>query len=388
MSNCQHSELILIEECYVVCKECGNQVKEITDASNEFEVHKSGKNTYGPISNASDVDRKGDVLVDVSVPYQPHTKTSLGSGVIDELSKMKQRRLRIERRIEEEVLQKLIDPLQKDHSSNVVLQIRNTTATMLNVLMKDNPESDDSDSDDDSESDSDDHNEERKKNLKRKKRSNPKMKNRGCRKNAVYSHLIKRVILRFLPEYNERDYNERILLPYFNNISYNEIFIKIKKYGVPIFAETFPEFDRGYEEDLQQHLRCKIRNILNDITKQGMYASIFAKNERFFKIFDFVGNFIFNHEVKCKLQQWNFTTQVGVIICILGISTPDEIVEIMNKYDDRCVLSNTINTRMRNNVITEIVENAFKNSPKWKELFNDFEECKRNLILNNNISCT
>lgn len=395
MSTCQHSEYILLEECYLICKDCGKQLKEITDSSNnEFEVHKSGKSTYGVISNESNVDSKGGVHLDISLPYEPHTKTSLGSGVIDEMSKIKQRRLRIERRIEEEVLQKLIDPLQKDHSSNVVLQIRNTTATMLNVLMKDNPESDDSDSD---ESDVSDEYEEpndaslkRKKNsdpkIKRKKRSNPKMKNRGCRKNAVYSHLIKRVILRFLPEYNERDYNERILLPYFNNISYNEIFIKIKKYGVPIFAETFPEFDRGYEEDLQKHLRCKIRNILNDLTTQGMYANIFAKNERFFKIFDFVGNFIFNHEVKCKLQQWNFTTQVGVIICILGISTPEEIVDVMSKYDDRCVLSNTINTRMRNNIITEIVENAFKNSPKWKELFNEFEECKRNLILNT--SCT
>ena len=376
MNKCQHSDLTVFEDCYIVCTNCGKQVKEITDTTNEFEIQKSGQSRFGMISDVSTVDRKGEVQLDVSLPYEPHTKTSLGSGAIDELSKIKQRRLRIERRIEEEVLQKLIDPLQNHHSSNVVLQIRNTTATMLNVLMKDNPESDDSDSD---ESDSDSIEQ---KNVKRKKRSNPKMKNRGCRKNAVYSHLIKRVILRFLPEYNERDYNERVLLPYFNNISYNEIFIKIKKYGVPIFSETFPEFDRGYEEDLQQHLRCKIRNILNDLTTQGMYAHIFASNERFFKIFDFVGNFIFNHEVKCKLQQWNFTTQVGVIICILGISTPEEIVEVMNKYDDRCVLSNTINTRMRNSVITEIVENAFKNSPKWKELFNDFEECKRNLILN------
>jgi hypothetical protein len=390
-SCCKHIDFILIDDCYIVCKDCNKQIKEISGCGNdEFEIEKSGKSRYGIISDTSNVDRKGEVQLDTSLPYEPHTKTSLGSGTIDEISKAKQRRLRIERRIEEEVLQKLIDPLQFSHSHNVVSQIRNTVETMLIELMKDNPsvESDEEndedilDEPDGTAVNEEDNSESTSK--KRKRRSNPKMKNRGFRKNAVYSHLIKRVILRFLPEYNEREYNERILLPYFNHIDYKDIFMKIKKYGVPIFQETFPEFDRNYEVDLQRHLRCKIRNILNDICEKGMFSSVFAKNEQFLKILDFVGNFIFNQEVKCQLQKWDFTTQVGVIICILGISTPNEIVELMKNYDDRCVLPNTINTRMRNSVITELVENAFKNSSeKWKELFDDFEECKKTLITTN-----
>lgn len=386
MNTCEHSDFILIDDCYIVCKECGKQMKEIVsdgnngNGNNEFEIEKSGKSRYGIISDVSNVDRKGEVQLDTSLPYEPRTKTSLGSGEIDEISKAKQRRLRIERRIEEEVLQKLIDPLQHLHSHNVVLQIRNTVETMLNELMKDNPvESDDEESDSESETEET--------TLKRKRRSNPKMKNRGCRKNAVYSHLIKRVILRFLPEYNERLYNERILLPYFNNIPVKDILAKIKKFGVPIFRDTFPEFDRNYEEDLQRHLKCKVRSILNDILQEGIYANVFTQNERFVKIFDFVGTFIFNHEVKCKLQNWDFSTQVGVIVTYLGISTSDEIIRIINKYDDRCVLANTVQTRLRDPIMNEIVGNAFKNSPKWKTLFEDFNECKKNtlLIITNNV---
>jgi len=383
MNTCEHADFILVDDYYIVCKECGKKMKEIAsdNGNNEFEIEKSGKSRYGIISDVSGVDRKGEVQLDTSLPYEPRTKTSLGSGEIDEISKAKQRRLRIERRIEEEVLQKLIDPLQYLHSQNVVSRIRNTVKTMLNEIMKDNPvESDEESSDSNSDSDPEP-DEELATQKKRKRRSNPKMKNRGCRKNAVYSHLIKRVILRFLPEYNERLYNERILLPYFNNIPVKDILAKIKKFGVPIFRETFPEFDRNYEEDLQRHLKCKVRSILNDILEEGIYTNVFTQNERFLKIFDFVGTFIFNDEVKCKLQNWDFSTQVGVIVTYLGISTSDEIIRIINKYDDRCVLANTVQTRLRDPIMNEIVGNAFRNSPKWKTLFEDFNECKKNTLL-------
>jgi hypothetical protein len=381
--SCKHSDFRLVDDCFLVCVSCGKEVKELATDANEFEMEKNGKSRYGIISSDSinSTNKKGEVIMDLSLPYEPRTKTSLGSGEIDEISKAKQRRLRIERRIEEEVLQKLIDPLQYTHSYNVVLKIRNAASNMLYELMKDSTEdldSDDESSDSESEIDETDTS-----NKKRKKRSNPKMKNRGCRKNAVYSHLIKRVILCYLPEYNEREYNERILLPYFKGLTLKEIAMKIKKYGIPIFRETFPDFDRNYERDLERHLQCKIRNILNDLIQNGMYSSVYTQNERFLRVIDFVGNFIFNEEVKCKLQNWDFSTQVGVIISILGLSTPEEIISIMNKYDDRCVLATTIHTRLRSSIITEIIENAFINSPKWRQLFKEFgnERNKINFVV-------
>ncbi len=383
--SCEHLSYYLDDdECHIICKECGQHLKKISSDTNEIEFEKGGKSRFGIISNNSTSDltsnsnKKGEVILDVSLPYEPRTKTSLGSGEMDEISKEKQRNIRTEKRIEEEVLQKLIDPLRFLHPPNAILQLRNAASSMLYILMKDSPEEEEEEDSDESQSES-----EESTTNKKRKRSNPKMKNRGCRKKAVYAHLIKRVILCFLPEYNECDFNKRILLPYFgNNMTLKDIAMKIKKYGIPLFRETFPDFDRHYEKDLERHLKCKIRNILNDLIENGIYRHVYTLNEDYYRIIDFVGNFIFNDSVKCKLQKWDFSTQVGVIISYLGISTPEEIIDIMKKYDDRCVLSTTIHTRLRSNEIKEIIDNAFVNSPKyWSNLFQNFTTDRLNLPL-------
>ena len=402
---CKHESFRVIDDCFLVCTQCGIQQDEIEGVveSNEFEREKKGKSQF--LYSTSSIINYTQPTVEMTLPYEARTRFTLGTGEADEETKIEQQKIRILKKIEEEALQKLIDPLTLFHAPNIVYQIRNVALHMLYELLKNNDEfiktsSSNSSSNNETqqeqeiqqqeieqvqELEQEDENEEEDSKPKRKKykkhRINPIMKNRGAPKNAIYAHVIKRIIIHFIPEYNEKLYNDTILIPFFRGLKYKLILNHIQNYGVPIFRKTFPEFDRNFENDYHNFLKCKIRLVFQKIISDGLYKNILKENQNFLDLFNFFGNLIFHPVVNNNLQSWNFLTRVGVILSYpdIAITNPIEIVDILLLYDDNCVQASTITNKLRDPIVKNLIHSTLQNSSeKWKILFKNFHECKKN----------
>lgn len=389
---CGCADFELIDGCYVICASCGEQRCEIaTDAQQEVEVDKDGKNRFGFLSDAEVpmVDLQGNLMLDAALPFEPPSKTSMGSAHMDKHMRQRYSRIRLERRVQD-ILKKLIDPL--DHAPDVVCRVRRSCEKMLLQLFQKpvvlvatdastgKEESIDLVAEDEDETEPTTGDSASEKNgyarEKRKRAPTRDIKNRGFRKNAIFAHIVKRMILHFIPEYDERKYNEQVLVPFFRNTPMKRIGKYIQNYGVPVLREAFPEFDEKYERDYLFHLRCKVRRLFSKLNDEGQFRIIFRQKENQY-LFDGAGMIIFHPTVVAHLQSWDFATRIGVITCYLGLSTPEEIVCIMQSLEEDCVKPATIHSKLRLDIVNDLMQNIWANSSEWKKLFDEFKHDKK-----------
>lgn len=385
---CGAKEFTLIDQCYLACVACGEQQAEIATDVNETDMNKDGKSRFGLLSDAAApmIDKRGNLILDAAMPFEPPSKTSLGSTrtALDPSYRDTTRRAHIEQRVHG-VLRKLVDPLE--HSPDVVLQVRRACERMLIQLLENPPEvqwsaEEDSNTileeeeDEDEESESEVAGGASPPPTKKRRKRKGGLKNRGVRKNAIFAHIVKRVILHFIPEYDDRKYNRNILGPFFRNVSTLQINRHTQKFGVPLFRAAFPEFDANYVRDFQAHQRCKARRLFRKLFEEGQFRSVFHQKEYHY-LFEGAGLLIFHPLVDAHLQSWDFATRIGVVVCHLGLTTPDEFVRFMSELDEECVKASTIHMKLQHETVGRLVENAWKHSPDWKALFDAFYADKR-----------
>jgi hypothetical protein len=321
-------------------------------------MDKDGKTRFGSTNSSAMIDKQGNLLLDVSMPFEPPTKFSIGSVSTTDASRKLSKRLRVNRLIED-VLVRLVDPLNIHHAMDVVQRVRRTASGMLNQILY--TEDDDLQVDDDDFVEDSDH-----------------VKNRGMRKRAIFVHLITRVILHFIPDYDDRKYRTEVLMPYFSSRVCHDVkkFNKfIFKFGVPVLKRVFPQFDRLYEDDFMLHQQCKVRRLFRLLFESGRYSSIF-KQDQHYLLFEFAGTILFHPVVLAKLQSWKLWTRVGVMLCIMHLTDPKEVVHFIQQIEDEPVKEVTILNHLSEPIGSSILENVFATSPEWIDVFAQFRAAR------------
>lgn len=364
---CGNSTFHCVDERYIVCSSCGHQDSEEATMDDEVEMDKDGKSRFGSFARTDMpmVDRKGNVILDTSMPYQRPTKTSLGS-VVDEYSKRYYKRLRINRLIEE-ILCRLIDPLNIRHSNNVVSRTRRTCQEMFSKVLHDPVENiytssiGATDEEENEETTAEDD-------------MKILLKNRGNRKKAIFVHIAYRVILHFIPGFDEKYYKMNVIRPFFGGTMKDDIkrCVKfMKQYGVPVVQRVFSSFERQFEEDYVKHLHCKLRKLFEFIHFHGQYAKLY-QDDGFDILFEGAGILIFHPHVVSTLQSWKFWTRVGTLLCLLKMTNPKEVVSFICEIDEDPVKEITICNHLVEPIGIQVINNAFHHSPDWKFIFEEF----------------
>lgn len=335
----------LVDDCYLVCNACGVQMDEfLADFSAEVEMDRDGKSRFGMVSDAArpQFDVHGDIMLDVTLPFERPTRHSAGSAQVTEDTKAASRAGRVAGQIEE-ALQKLVDPLLTEHAMDVVTRVRRTSEQMFRELFR---------LDDDQEQ---------------------VMKNRGFRKKAIYTHIVTRVLLRFIPEYDAKKFMHAVVVPYFQGEDVAVIHKYMQKFGVPMFRRLFEAFDQGFERDFSIHLHCRLRRVLKNLHDHGRYRAVLQADKYAANIFEITGTIVFHPTVTATLQSWDFATRVGVLICALGLSDPDEIVELL----DDPIKPATIVQKLRSDLVRDLVANMFTHSdPQIRTMYEQFQSDK------------
>jgi hypothetical protein len=289
----------------------------------------------------------GDVMLDVTLNFEAPTKKSLGSAYMDKTTFKYYQKIRRDLQIQQ-VLKKLVDPL--DHPMDAKERVRRACEKMITQLYFDDAE-------------------------------NVPLKNRGLRKNAIFALIVKRMILHFIPEFDEKRYNELVLVPFFKNSSLKKIQRYISKYGIPVFKQNFEQIDTYYEQDLTFHLKCKVRRLYTKIFEDGQYFSsktpigcrVRTCCQDLSQLFEFAGEFIFHPHVVSHLQSWDLFTRIGVITCYLGFTTSEEFVSFVSQIEGHCVKSTTIQSKLNLEIVKNLFQNAWVNNVEMKMSFDYFK---------------
>ncbi len=353
-SACGGSEFLFLQDRYFVCKDCGRQDSENAIDHAEVDMDKDGKNRFGATNSASMIDKQGNLLLDVSMPFEPPTKMSMGSVTMNDAARRLCKKMRLNRLVEE-VLCRLVDPLNVDHSLDVVQRVRRTCHGMLTQILQTEDVSDEDFSEDT------DH-----------------VKNRGMRKRAIFVHLATRVILHFIPDYDDKKYRTEVVLPYFGNrMGYDpkKCAKFVYKYGVPVLKRVFPQFDRMFETDFLVHQQCKVRRLFKLLYERGRYSPLFHEGD-FYLLFEFAGAILFHPAVAAQLQSWKLWTRVGTVLCLMNLTDPKEVVQFIQIVDDEPVKEITITNHMSESIGPSILENVLKVTPEWEGLFAAFREAR------------
>jgi hypothetical protein len=350
----------MLDDCYLVCIRCRRQVADFITDTHEYEMDKDGKSRFGMLSDRSTplLDATGNVMLDTSLPFERPSRTSVGSAVINDATRRVNRAVRVHH-IVEEVVDKLVDPLYTDHSIEVVQRVRRTCLQMLTDLFRQQVATI---------QDDDEHH-------RPAVAATVAMKNRGMRKKAIFAHTVTRVLLKFVPEYDDKKYLDTVLTPYFAGSPGSVIHKYMQKYGVPMFRDIFPSFDRGYEHDFAIHLRCKVRRIFRSLVEHGQFRALLSqpKHEG---VFEVAGRVIFHPSVEATLQSWDFVTRTAVIMCALGLTTPEEAVQIILKIDDNCVKPATIHQKLRLDITRDIIQSVMSGSADAAASLREFQRDK------------
>lgn len=342
--SCGSQDFQLHDECFLVCQKCGQQIHETANDHEEFEAYRYGHTRFGfgVFSNVSLASDDGEIMLDVTMNFEAPTKTSLGSAYMDKNTFKYYQKIRRDLQIQQ-ILKKLVDPL--DHPMDVKERVRRASEKMISQLYFD---------------------------------EHDPMKNRGLRKNAIFALIVKRMILHFIPEYDERKYNELVLIPFFKNSDLKVIQRYISKYGIPVFKQNFEQVDQSYDQDLLIHLKCKVRRLYDHLYENGQYFSTNNQiGERVRRqcvnfighLFNFAGEIIFNPIVVAHLQSWDLFTRIGVITCFLRLSTSEEIVEFVSHLEGHCVKSTTIQSKLNLPVVKNVFQNIFENNLQSKQYY-------------------
>jgi hypothetical protein len=379
---CGGTDFTFADDRYIVCRTCGQQDSDVPTADDEVDVDRDGKNRFGVVSK-SDVpmiDAQGNLLLDMSMPFERPSKLSVGSVGTDKSSQKQTKRARVQRFIEE-ILVRLVDPLAPLHCVDIVGRVRKTCHGMFSHVLQDPIHSMDSIErrkknkkrkavpDDEDNSDDDDDDEESSSDV-----FEAELKNRGMRKKAIFVHIVLRVIFHFLPEFDEKRYRTDVVLPFFGGRLMRDIkkcLQFIYKYGVPVMRRIFPDFDRLHEQDYNVHLQCKVRRLFKYMAERGRYGSLLS-TDRFKVLFDGAGLILFHPEVVSTLQNWKFWTRIGTLLCILKVTEPDEIARFIQEVDDEPIKEVTIVSHLMDVKALTVVRSAFESSPAWKKVFDDF----------------
>lgn len=381
--SCGSTDFTFADDRYIVCRACGQQDSDNPTADDEVDVDREGKNRFGIVtrSEVPMIDAQGNLLLDMSMPFERPSKLSVGSVGTDKSSQKQTKRARVHRFIEE-ILIRLVDPLAPLHCVDVVCRVRKTCHGMFSHVLQDPIHSmdsierrktkkrkartgDDNEEDDGLEEEEDDDNDDV---------FESELKNRGMRKKAIFVHIALRVVFHFLPEFDEKRYRNDVILPFFGGRLMHDIKKCLKfiyKYGLPVTRRIFPEFDRLHEHDYNIHLQCKVRRLFLSIAERGRYGAVLS-TERFRVLFDGAGLIVFHPEVISTLQNWKFWTRVGTLLCILKVTEPEEVARFIRELDDEPVKEVTIVSHLQDVKALAIVQGAFESSPAWKKAFDDF----------------
>lgn len=380
--SCGSTDFTFADDRYIVCRGCGQQDSDVPTADDEVDVDRDGKNRFGVVtrSDVPMIDAQGNLMLDMSMPFERPSKLSVGSVGTDKSSQKQTKRARVQRFIEE-ILVRLVDPLASLHCVDVVCRVRKTCHGMFSHVLQDPIHSMDSierrnkaktkkrkasggASDDDESSDDDNYEDV----------FETELKNRGMRKKAIFVHIVLRVIFHFLPEFDEKRYRTDVILPFFGGRLMHDIKKCLKfiyKYGLPVMKRVFPEFDRLHEQDYNIHQQCKVRRLFVSIAERGRYGSVLS-TDRFRVLFDGAGLIVFHPEVVSSLQNWKFWTRVGTLLCILKLTEPEEIARFIHEVDDEPIKEVTIVSHLLDAKAIGVVQSAFESSPAWKKVFDDF----------------
>jgi hypothetical protein len=394
--SCGSTDFTFADDRYIVCRGCGQQDSDVPTADDEVDVDREGKNRFG-VTSRSDVpmlDAQGNLMLDMSMPFERPSKLSVGSVGTDKSSQKQTKRARVQRFIEE-ILVRLVDPLAPLHCVDIVCRVRKTCHGMFSHVLQDPIHSmdsiarrktkkrkarnatDDKDDDDSDESDDDDDNSDV---------YETELKNRGMRKKAIFVHIVLRVIFHFLPEFDEKKYRTDVILPFFGGRLMRDIKKCLKfiyKYGLPVMKRIFPEFDRLHEQDYNVHQQCKVRRLFLSIAERGRYGPVLS-TDRFKVLFDGAGLIVFHPEVVSTLQNWKFWTRVGTLLCILKVTEPEEVARFIHEVDDEPIKEVTIVSHLLDTKALTVVQSAFESSPAWKKVFDDFYAERPFLMCNRN----
>ncbi len=398
------------DECYIICNDCGEQCGEISQ-TNEYET--DAKRFGGTLVDAEDpIKTNGSgnqVFTDVSLPFEAPSKTSMGSTSIDdpnvrreqqELSKKRQIRFVMQQLVQPlcgfgfndqrvfSCVERMLNELYLYHSGDELNEDdhdhdhdhdngngNNNGPTKTKMKMDDPDSSDESDNDDNDSSDEDgDDNYDNPDNSTpvKKRKIQRGLKNRGLRKKAIFIYIVKRIILHFLPQYDENRYDHEVVIPYCCNVKLAKIQKYIQEYGIPVFRKYFSAFDSHYEDDQERHIICEVFRVLHCIHKKGVYSEVFVKNPELTEIFNATVLILFNPIVESYLQSWDFSTRLGVIACHLGYTNPEEIVQFMQECEMQTVKPPTIKSKLRTPILLTLFENIRKNSSHWDSVFTSF----------------
>lgn len=380
---CGSTDFTFADDRYIVCRGCGQQDSDVPTADDEVDVDREGKNRFGVVtrSDVPMIDAQGNLLLDMSMPFERPSKLSVGSVGTDKSSQKQTKRARVQRFIEE-ILVRLVDPLATLHCVDIVCRVRKTCHGMFSHVLQDPIHSmdsierrktkkrkakntnSDSDSDSDSGDDDDDDDDV----------FETELKNRGMRKKAIFVHIVLRVVFHFLPEFDEKRYRADIILPFFGGRLMHDIKKCLKfiyKYGLPVMKRIFPEFDRLHEQDFNIHQQCKVRRLFLSIAERGRYGPVLS-TDRFKILFDGAGLIVFHPEVVSTLQNWKFWTRVGTLLCILKVTEPEEVARFIHEVDDEPIKEVTIVSHLLDPKALAVVQSAFESSPTWKKVFDDF----------------
>lgn len=382
--SCGSTDFTFADDRYIVCRGCGQQDSDVPTADDEVDVDRDGKNRFGVVtrSDVPMIDAQGNLMLDMSMPFERPSKLSVGSVGTDRSSQKQTKRARVQRFIEE-ILVRLVDPLASLHCVDVVCRVRKTCHGMFSHVLQDPIHSMDSI-------------ERRRNNKTRTKKRKAgdeasdddegtegteeedvvetELKNRGMRKKAIFVHIVLRVVFHFLPEFDEKKYRTDVILPFFGGRLMHDIkkcLRFIYKYGIPVMKRVFPEFDRLHEQDYNIHLQCKVRRLFVSIAERGRYGSVLS-TDRFKVLFDGAGLIVFHPEVVSSLQHWKFWTRVGTLLCILKLTEPEEIARFIHEVDDEPIKEVTIVSHLLDAKAIGVVQSAFESSPAWKKVFDDF----------------
>ena len=401
---CGSTDFTFADDRYIVCRACGQQDSDVATAEDEVDVDRDGKNRFGVVtrSDVPMIDAQGNLMLDMSMPFERPSKLSVGSVGTDKSAQKQVKRARVQRFIEE-ILVRLVDPLAPLHCVDVVCRIRKTCHGMFSHVLQDpihnmdsiRKKSDaarkarkrkagDDDSDEDgrgelrslrpirqdgrSEQEEDDDDDDNTNVFE------AELKNRGMRKKAIFVHIVLRVIFHFLPEFDEKRYRTDVILPFFGGRLMHDIKKCLKfvyKYGLPIMKRVFPEFDRLHEQDFNVHQQCKVRRLFVSIAERGRYGPVLS-TDRFRVLFDGAGLILFHPEVVSTLQNWKFWTRIGTLLCMLKLTEPEEVARFIHEVDDEPIKEVTIVSHLADVKALGVVRCAFESSPAWKKVFDDF----------------
>jgi hypothetical protein len=248
----------------------------------------------------------------------------------------------------EKIVKKLVDPLAICHSQDTILSVRHVCSQMIQHIMS----------------------------------SEEGIKNRALRKKGIWAHLVTRVLMHVVPEYNDKDYLERVLVPYFFERSEPPadagcvVHRYMRDYGVDVFRTHFPGYDAMFEKDYENYLQCKLRRIFQFLVQHGRYGTLLLSKKYDPDIFDFTGFLIMHDAVHDIFQTWSFATRAAVFICAMGLSNPDEIVRVIHYVDTECVQAATIHQKLRQKDVQDVVSNYMTHNPKVRELHASFQREK------------